>query len=215
MFFDRNERMALFIDGPNLYASMRQLGFEIDYRRLLGVFRERARLIRAYYYTAIADDQEFSSVRPLVDWLDYNGFSVVTKPIRETMEHDGRRRLKGNMEVELAVDAMRIAAHIDHLIFFSGNGNLRYLVAALQERGRRVSVVSTLQTQPQMISDDLRRQADQFVDLTDLEGKIGRPQADPDRRKLASHQVAISVGSDVTGLAHPAFNRDISSKGDK
>src|SRR5690606_24827355 len=163
------EKMALFIDGANLYATAKALGFDIDYKRLLSLFRKQGRLVRALYYTALAEEQEYSSIRPLIDWLDYNGFSMVTKPTKEFTDSTGRRKIKGNMDIELAVDAMRLSDHLDHIVIFSGDGDFRSLVAALQQKGKRVSVVSTLQTQPPMIADELRRQADQFVDLVDLE----------------------------------------------
>ena len=169
-----HERVALFIDGANLYASAKALGFDIDYRRLLDYFREKSHLLRANYYTAIAEDQEYSSIRPLIDWLDYNGFTMVTKPVKEFTDSSGRRKIKGNMDIELAVDAMRLANNLDHIVIFSGDGDFRGLVAALQEMGKRVSVVSTLQTQPPMVADELRRQADQFIDLASLEDDIGR-----------------------------------------
>jgi uncharacterized LabA/DUF88 family protein len=130
--------------------------------------------VRALYYTALAEEQEYSSIRPLVDWLDYNGFSMVTKPSKEFVDGAGRRKIKGNMDIELAVDAMRLADTLDHIVIFSGDGDFRSLVSALQEMGKRVSVVSTLQTQPPMVADELRRQADQFLDLADLEKDIAR-----------------------------------------
>ena len=174
MYFDKSERIALFIDGANLYATSKSLGFDIDYKRLLTLFRQRARLIRACYYTAVIEDQEYSSIRPLVDWLDYNGYSMVTKPTKEFTDASGRRKVKGNMDIELAVDAMRLGKSLDHIVLFSGDGDFRYVVAALQQEGKRVTVVSTLQTQPPMVADELRRQADQFVDIADLEDLICR-----------------------------------------
>jgi uncharacterized LabA/DUF88 family protein len=174
MNFYPTERVALFIDGANLYATAKSLGFDIDYKRLLRLFRTKGHLVRALYYTALADDQEYSSIRPLVDWLDYNGFSMVTKPSKEFVDGSGRRKIKGNMDIELAVDAMRLAEALDHIVIFSGDGDFRSLVAALQQMGKRVSVVSTLQTQPPMIADELRRQADQFLDLADLEKEVAR-----------------------------------------
>ena len=136
-------------------------------------------MVRALYYTALAEDQEYSSIRPLIDWLDYNGYTMVTKPTKEFTDSAGRRKVKGNMDIELTVDAMRLADNLDHIILFSGDGDFRSLVAALQEKGRRVSVVSTLQTQPPMVADELRRQADQFVDLADLEAQIAREGGRP------------------------------------
>jgi uncharacterized LabA/DUF88 family protein len=172
------ERIALFIDGANLYASAKSLGFDIDYKRLLKEFQGRGRLIRAFYYTALVDDQEYSSIRPLVDWLDYNGYSVVTKPTKEFVDSAGRRKIKGNMDIELAVTAMEMATHIDHMVLFSGDGDFRSLVEAVQRQGVRVSVVSTVATQPPMVADELRRQADEFVDLTQLMARIGRDPAE-------------------------------------
>src|SRR3954471_16915399 len=145
------QRIALFIDGANLYASTKTLGFDIDYRRLLKEFQARGYLVRAFYYTAMIEDQEYSSIRPLVDWLDYNGYRVVTKPAKEFTDATGRRRIKGNMDIELAIDALELAPHMDHAVLFSGDGDFRSLVEALQRRGVRVSVVSTVQTQPPMV----------------------------------------------------------------
>ena len=173
------ERIALFIDGANLYASAKSLGFDIDYKRLLREFQGKGRLIRAFYYTALVEDQEYSSIRPLVDWLDYNGYSVVTKAAKEFVDSTGRRKVKGNMDIELAVNAMEMAAHIDHMVLFSGDGDFRSLVEAIQRQGVRVSVVSTVATQPPMVADELRRQADEFVDLTHMIPRIGR---DPGER---------------------------------
>jgi uncharacterized LabA/DUF88 family protein len=176
------ERIALFIDGANLYATAKSLGFDIDYKRLLREFQSRGRLIRAFYYTALVEDQEYSSIRPLIDWLDYNGYAVVTKPTKEFVDSLGRRKVKGNMDIELAVDAMEMAGTIDHMVLFSGDGDFRSLVEAVQRRGVRVSVVSTVTTQPPMVADELRRQADEFIDLVHLIGKIGRDPGERNER---------------------------------
>jgi uncharacterized LabA/DUF88 family protein len=175
MTFYPNERIALFIDGANFYAAARTLGFDVDYRKLLDEFKKRGRLVRASYYTAILEDVEYSPVRPLADWLDYNGFNVITKPAKEFTDSMGRRRVKGDMDIEIAVDMMELAAHVDHVVLFSGDGDFRTLVEAVQRRGPRVSVVSSIKTQPPMIADELRRQADTFIDLSDLASLIGRP----------------------------------------
>lgn len=175
-------KIAVFIDGANFYSTAKTCGFDIDYRKLLKEFGSRGQMIRAYYYTAMAEDQEYSSLRPLIDWLDYNGFTVVTKPSKEYVDAAGRRRFKGNMDVELTIDALALAERTDQIYLFSGDGDFRALVEALQRRGVRVTVVSSVQTQPSMAADELRRQADEFLDLADLAGKIGRPQAErPDR----------------------------------
>ena len=177
--FYKEERLAMFIDGANLYAAARALGFDIDYKRLRDGFAAEGRLVRAFYYTALVEDQEYSPIRPLVDWLDYNGYTMVTKPTKEFTDASGRRKIKGNMDIELTVDAMELAPKLDHVVLFSGDGDFRSLVAALQAKGLRVSVVSTLQTQPPMVADELRRQADQFIDIADLEKDICR---DPSQR---------------------------------
>ena len=169
------DRTALFIDGANLYSAARALQFDIDYKKLLVEFRHRTRLIRAIYYTALLEDQDFSPIRPLVDWLDYNGYALSTKPAKEYQDGAGRRRIKGDMDVEIAVDMMELSANLDHAILFSGDGDFRSLVAAVQRRGVRVSVVSTVRSNPPMAADELRRQADTFIDLTDLASLIGRP----------------------------------------
>lgn len=183
--FDPREKIALFIDGANLFATSKSLGFDIDYRKLLGAFRKRGYLLRAYYYTALIDDLEFSSIRPLIDWLDYNGYTVVTKPAKEFTDPQGRRKIKGNMDLELAIDAMEQARTADHLVIFSGDGDFTMLVEALQRKGRKVSVVSTLSTQPPMIADDLRRQADHFIDLVSLRSEIDRHPPAPMPRPAA------------------------------
>ncbi len=167
-------KIAIFIDGPNLYATSKTFGFDVDFKRLLSEFGSRGKLFRSFYYTAVIEDQEYSSVRPLVDWLDYNGYTVVTKPTKEFVDPSGRRKVKANLNVELTVNAMELAAHIDDMILFSGDGDFRSLVEAVQRRGVRVTVVSSFVCQPTMIADELCRQADEFIDLKHLESKIGR-----------------------------------------
>ncbi len=180
MSFYPTDRIALFIDGSNLYAAARALNFDIDYRKLLDEFRKRGVLIRAYYYTALIEDQEYSPLRPLVDWLDYNGFTLVTKAAKRYTEHStGVVRTKGNMDIEIAVDMIELASRVDHMVLFSGDGDFRRLLEAVQAKGVRVTVVSTTKSQPPMVSDDLRRQADTFVELADLANIIGRPRPAP------------------------------------
>jgi uncharacterized LabA/DUF88 family protein len=170
-----DERVAVFIDGANLYSAAKSLAFDIDYRKLLLEFQKAGRLIRANYYTALVEDQEFSPIRPLVDWLDYNGYSLVTKQAKEYTDSSGRRRFKGDMDVEIAVDMLNAAAHLDHAFLFSGDGDFVPVIDALGRKGVRTSVVSTLKSNPPMIADDLRRAADNFLDLADLAALIGRP----------------------------------------
>ena len=177
--FYKDERLALFIDGSNLYAAAKSLGFDIDYKLLRSEFVRRGKLLRSFYYTALLENDEYSPIRPLVDWLNYNGFTMVTKPAKEYTDSQGRRKVKGNMDIELAVDAMELAPRIDHIVLFSGDGDFHPLVESLQRQGVRVSVVSTIRSQPPMISDDLRRQADNFIELEDLREVIGRPPREP------------------------------------
>lgn len=177
--FYKDERLALFIDGANLYSAGRALGFDIDYKLLRQEFMRRGRLLRAFYYTALVESDEYSPIRPLIDWLDYNGFTLVTKLAKEYIDSQGRRKVKGNMDIELTVDAMELAPRVDHIVLFSGDGDFRPLVESLQRQGVRVSVVSTIRSQPPMIADELRRQADNFIELGELEEVIGRPRRDP------------------------------------
>ena len=192
--FYADERLAVFIDGANLYMTARSLGLEIDYRKLKEYFAERGRLLRAFYYTAIADDQEYSPIRPLVDWLDYNGYMVVTKPLKEFTDDSGRRRVKGNMDVEIAVDMLNTAEHVDHMVLFSGDGDFRRVIESVQRRGVRVTVISSTATQPSMAADELRRQADHFVDLTELEEAFLGP------RRPARADDAAEPGPDMPSL---------------
>ena len=169
-----DDRTALFIDGANLYQAARALAFDIDYKRLLRTFNSSCRFIRAYYYTALLDEQEYSPIRPLVDWLDYNGYTMVTKPLKEYTQATGRRKYKGNMDVDIAVDIMEQSHNLDHVVLISGDGDFRRLVEAIQRHGKRVTVISTIRIQPPLIADELRRQADFFLDLADLMPLIAR-----------------------------------------
>jgi len=188
------ERLGLFIDGSNLYAAARALSFDIDYKRLLDLFASQGVLIRAFYYTALMEEQEYSPIRPLVDWLDYNGYTMVTKPTKEFTDSAGRRKIKGNMDIELAVDVMEMTEHLDHVVLFSGDGDFRRLVDAVQRRGVRVTVVSTVRSQPPMVADELRRQADHFIELQDLQSTIARLAPNVDEQ--SGHGQGMSRGHD-------------------
>lgn len=179
MGLDPDDRTAIFIDGANLYKTARNLGFDIDYKRLLQKTRAETRLVRAYYYTAMQEDreQDYSPLRPLVDWLDYNGYQLKTKIAREYIDAQGRKRYRGNVDIELAIDMVMMASKLDCIVLFTGNGDFRHAIAKVQEQGCRVVCVSTTASQPPMASDEIRRQADQFVDLTDLEDVIARKSA--------------------------------------
>ncbi len=186
MKFHPQERIAIFIDGSNLYSAARALGFDIDYKSLLELFSAQGRLVRAFYYTALVEDQEYSPIRPLVDWLDYNGYTLVTKPTKEFTDAMGRRKIKGNMDIELAIDVMEMAEKVDHIVLFSGDGDFRRLIEAVQREAVRVSVVSTLRSSPPMVADELRRQADCFIELQDLAPQIARAPRQTESRHAES-----------------------------
>ena len=179
MLFLPTERIALFIDGANLYSASRNLGFDVDYRNLLVYFRKQAHVVRAYYYSALLETEDYSPLKPLTDWLAYNGYSLVTKPAREFTDSAGRRRIKGNMDIEVAVDMLELAPRIDHAVLFSGDSDFRRLVEAVQRKGVRVSVVSSIRTTPPMVADELRRQADQFLELAEIADNFTRRQTEP------------------------------------
>ncbi len=202
--FHPDERIALFVDGSNLYAAARALGFDIDYKKLLEVFSGEARLVRAYYYTALMEDQEYLPIRPLVDWLDYNGYTMVTKATKEFTDSTGRRKIKGDMDMELAIDMLEMAEHIDHAVLFSGDGDFRRLVEAVQRRGVRVSVVSTCRSSPPVVADELRRQADHFIELQDLAPKIARRARATDREPEHEPDIEPDIEPDTEpGMEDP------------
>ncbi len=178
MAFYPDERIALFIDGSNLYSTGKTLDYDIDYKKLLELFKNKGRLVLANYYTALLEHDDYSPIRPLIDWLDYNGFQVITKPAKSYTDRDGRNRVKGNMDIEMTVDMMDIAPHIDHIVLFTGDGDFRAVIKAVQSKGVRVSVVSTLKSKPPMLADELRRQANDVIELADMEKIIGRPKRD-------------------------------------
>ena len=175
MTFYPNEKLGLFIDGANLYSAARNLDFDIDYKRLLEEFRKRGRLIRANYYTALIESEEYAPIRPLIDWLDYNGYTMVTKPTKEFTDAAGRRKIKGNMDMEIALDMLKLAPQIDHAILFSGDGDFCRLLEDVQGMGVRVTVVSTTKTSPPMAADALRRMADEFIEMESIRDMITRP----------------------------------------
>lgn len=170
-----NEKtVAILIDGSNLYAANKALGLSTDYKKLLNHFG--GTVLRAAYFTALPPETEQSSLRPLVDWLDYNGWTVYQKEWREFIDPvTGEKKMKGNVDVEIACVAKELAPHITHLVLFSGDGDFQFLVESLQRQyAIHVTVVSTIKSRPPMIADILRRQADTFIDLVDLYGHIGR-----------------------------------------
>jgi uncharacterized LabA/DUF88 family protein len=178
-----SEKTVVFIDGANLYATARGLDFDIDYKKLLALFREKSNLVRAYYYTVLIEDQEYSPIRPLVDWLDYNGYTLVTKPAKDFTDSTGRRRIRNSIDVDLAVDMIEIAERVDHVVLFSGDSGYRRLIEAVQRRGARVTVVSTTASNTASVADELRRQADRFLDVRELRGEIARERSGQSARR--------------------------------
>jgi len=185
MAFYKDEKLALFIDGTNLYSAARGLDLEIDFRRLIQEFRKRGRLLRANYYTTILETDEHNPVRPLVDWLAYNGFNTITKAAREYSDRDGRRRVRGSMDIEIATDMLELTPALDHIVLFAGNGDFRRVVEAIKAKGVRVTVISSVKSQPQVIADELRREADAFIDLAEMADLIARPRKENDERDSA------------------------------
>ncbi|MEL6856983.1 MAG: NYN domain-containing protein [Pseudomonadota bacterium] len=180
MAFYKDEKLALFIDGSNLYAAARGLNLEIDFRKLIQEFRKRGRLLRANYYTTLLETDEHNPIRPLVDWLSYNGFNTIVKNAREYTDREGRRRVRGSMDLEIATDMLALAEHLDHLVLFSGNGDFRCVVEAVKAKGVRVTVISSIKSQPQVVADELRREADAFIDLEEMADLIARPRRESD-----------------------------------
>ena len=176
MAFYPDERIAIFIDGANFYSTGKSLEFDIDYKKMLELFKGKGRLIRANYYTALLEQDDYSPIRPLIDWLDYNGYHVITKPAKSYTDRDGRTRVKGDMDIEMTVDMITLADHVDHIILCTGDGDFRAAIEAVQRKGTRVSVLSSMATRPAMLSDELRRQADAVIEIADMGKLIGRPK---------------------------------------
>jgi uncharacterized LabA/DUF88 family protein len=174
--FYKDERIAVFIDGKSLFSCSKGLGFDIDFKLLRQEFARRGKLAKLSYFTTIVDNDEFSSVRPLVDWLSYNGYNTIAKPVKEFVDPTGRRKIKGNTTIEMTVAILDIVPFVDHIVIVTGDGDFKSLVESVQNRGVRVSVVSSIRVQPAMLADELRRQADNFIELDDLRTTIGKPQ---------------------------------------
>lgn len=172
----RDRTSVILVDGSNIYATAKQLGFDVDYKKLLDSFD--GVILKAFYFTALRVKDEQSVVRPMVDFLEYNGWTAITKPTQEWRDEDsGALKIKGNMDIEIATVAMEMAPFCTDMIFLTGDGDFRFLVESLQRRyGIVVTVVSTIATQPPMCADNLRRQADEFIDLASMRNAIERPR---------------------------------------
>lgn len=167
------KKTAIFIDGANLSSSASQIGMRIDFKKLLTFYEKNYDLIRAYYYTALSDNAAYKNIHSLVDWLSYNGYNVISKKAKEFVSEDSVKRIKGNMDCEIIVGMLEMAPHVDHLILFSGDGDFRCVVEAVQRMGKRVTIVSAARGDQSVTADELIRQADYFVDLADLRPHIG------------------------------------------
>lgn len=197
MYINKKEKTAIFIDGSNLYTTARILGFDLDYQKLLKFFQKECNLIRAYYYTALLEGQDYSPLRPLVDWLDYNGYSMTTKSAKEYTDSNGKSRIKGSVDVELAVDVMEIADKVEHIILFSGDGDFKHLIAAVQRKGIKVTVISTVRSQPVMAADELRRQADYFVDLLAIKNIVARKVSNSAQNENSTKNIDEELNDEI------------------
>ena len=159
-----SDRIAIFIDGSNLFYAASHLNIEVDYRRLLSSLVRGRRLLRAYFYTGV--DPQNEKQRGFLLWLNRHGHRVVSKEL--THLPDGSR--KANMHVEMAVDMMRISEYCPNITLLGGDGNLSYALQVLSQRGIYIEVVS-LQS---MTSDSLIDLADSYTDLADLRDEIKR-----------------------------------------
>lgn len=181
-------RFALFIDGSNFYHTLRDLNLHVDYKRLLAYFSERGTLVQACYYTALlGEGQSPEWLIRLTDWLAYNHYTVCTREARSfrrrVQAEDGNwiwvNEIRGSIHVELTVDMMTLAPYLDTALLFSGDGNYQYLIQAVQRTGCRVIVVSSETTAESTVADELRRQADGFIELATISDEISMPPRPP------------------------------------
>jgi uncharacterized LabA/DUF88 family protein len=174
----RQKTTAILVDGSNLHATYEALGLtSVDFKRVLQYFE--GTILHAGYFTALPPKSEVSTLRPMVDYLEYNGWTIYQKEWKEFTDGDGNRKVKGNMDVEISVMAKELAPYVTHMVLFTGDGDFRFLVDAVQRSNRvHVTVVSSIKTRPAMCADILRRQADAFIDLVDLHPHIGRVKSD-------------------------------------
>ena len=117
-----DDKTIVLIDGANMYAATKTLGFDIDFTAFYKGCEQSCNLLRIYYYTALVEDNDRILLKPLVDWLTYNNYTMVTKPAKVITNSDGVRKIKGNMDVEIAVDAIDIVAslqgHIGNVVLY-------------------------------------------------------------------------------------------------
>lgn len=191
-----SNKTAVLIDGANLFATAKNLGFDIDFKLLKSKLEEKYNVHRIYYYTALVEqDGEKILLKPLVDWLTYNGFMLITKSARVMINREGVKKIKGNMDVEIAVDAMNIAnlPGMTDIVFFTGDGDFRYLVEDIQRKGVKVTIFSSIITNTAMIADNLRKQCDEFIELDSWKDRIRKPithyAIDADEEEVTNEEV--------------------------
>lgn len=169
-----NEPTAVLIDGYNTLSTTKLLKFDIDFRKLLNLFQNKTRLVKIYYFASLRDNPaDHDPMIPVIQWMMYNGYNVISKKMNEFMNIDNIQS-KGNMDVEISVTVLEMVKSVDHIVLFTGDENFRFLIEAVQRMGTRITVCSSMQCQPQIMSDDLRRQADNFIELNNLKSEIQR-----------------------------------------
>ncbi len=162
------KRAAIIIDGPNAKASANAAGFQVDYKKLLDFYSQEFDVFRAMYFTALPPRAVEAPIHKLTDWLGYNGYNVISKETKEYEQLDGSVKTKGNMDVEITVHTLELSKHVHELIFFTGDGDFRFLLETVQRSGLRATVIAARG----VVSDDLRKQADRYVDLADMRNKF-------------------------------------------
>jgi len=158
-------RVAIFIDGSNLFHAALQLGIDIDYSKLLCRLTAGSRLLRSFFYTGV--DRTNEKQQSFLLWMRRNGYRVFAKDLIQFP--DGSK--KADLDVEIAVDMVALSAYYDTAILVSGDGDLTYAVEAVSYRGARVEVVSLRS----MASDSLINVADLFIDLDTIKEDIQKP----------------------------------------
>lgn len=168
------ERIALFIDGANVYAAAKRLGWNFDHSKILrhfaGLAGEDGRLYNAYYYTAVPagiDDKQ----KRFIDALTYMGYTVRTRTLREVTDENGETHRRASLDIEFVTDLLSTAEQYDVAVLLTGDGDFERPVEVLRARGKRVIVASI----PEMTSYELRNAADTYLDLGDLRAQIERP----------------------------------------
>lgn len=170
-------RCAVFIDGNNVFHSARQLGFEVDYARLLTMLSEGRELLRAFFYTGV--DENAERQRGFLHWMRRNGFRVVQKPVK--VERDGTRRAR--LEVEITTDMMAYADKVDLIVLVSGDEDFAYPLQVLGQKGVRVEVAGFRSAMSNRILDA----ADRYIELDQLSEafrKLSSEEPDDWRERL-------------------------------